>query len=312
MRPEDSLAAAIERYARLLCRDIRNPRTRKAVTTEYIEHLEDTTAAYLRQGLPESDALHAALADLGDPERVQTLLVVTHNGDGLPQGFRWLMGLVGWCAAMAGHLLAEKDAVRTALGFVLAVGLTVLAWRCLHRLRLFVRALIKRKHAKMRLSRFAAENRMTFTEHKNPYLSLLFHSETPEWVVDTSDCRYILSLFPTFELHNKIHFHENGLYVTAKESGFLSRFAFGRMHTMREAEITYGIFSMPSVDFERFHAQDRENIPILLLNPAPCEIDISRNGHVRRLHPDEAMPAPYGGARACSASDLIRQLGLKK
>ncbi len=313
MRAEDfDLAAAIERHARGLCRDIRNPKKRKAVTAEFVEHMEDATYQYMLAGMSDAEAFAAAVSDLGDAEKVSTLLAVAHNGDGWPQWFRWMLGAVAMAALMTGHLLAERDAVRTASGFGLVILAACFLWRGLRRMRLFIRALIKRKSAKARIMRFAAENGMVFTRHKNPYLSLLFPGDTPEWVVDTADCRYIVSLFPTFEPHSKIHFHENGLYVTAKESGFLSRFAFGRMHTMKDAEITLGIYQMRPIDYERYHAPDKESIHILLLNSAPWDIDLCRNGHVRLLHPNERMPTPYGGARACSASDFIRLLGIRK
>ncbi len=313
MRAEDfDLSVAIARHARQLCCEIRNPKKRKAITAEYIEHMEDATYRYMLTGMSDEAAFAAAVADLGDAEKVQTLLVVAHNRDSWPHWLKWLLGIIGVGVLLSGHLWAAREAVRTTTGFVLTILLVCLVWKSIRRTRLFIRALIKRKSAKVRITRFAAENGMTVTQYKNPYLSLLVHSETPEWVVDTADCRYIVSLFPTWEPHDQIHFHENGLYVIAKESGFLTRFAFGRMHTMREAEISRGIFQMPSIDFARYHAPDRENIHILLLNPAPRMIDLCWNGHVRLLHPNETMPAAYGGARACTASDFIRQLGLKK
>ncbi len=312
MRSEDfDLNAAIERHARDLCREIRSPRRRKAAVNEYIEHMEDATYQYMLTGMNDADAFFAAVADIGDREKVQALLVITHNGDGLPRWFGGVMGAVSVAALTAGHMLCERDALRTGSGFVLIILFVCLIGKSLRRLCLLVRALIKRKRAKERIRRYTSEKGMTFTQHNDPYFSLLFHSETPEWVVDTDDCRFILSLLPTLEPHNKIHFHENGIYATAKESGFLSRFAFGRMHTMPDAEILRGIFQMPPIDFERYHMPDQENIHILLLNPAPWEIDISRNGHVRLLHPNEAMPAPYGHARACTASDFLRLLSLE-
>lgn len=304
------LSREIDRYASRICQDIRSGKKRREVKREYVEHLEDATYQYMLRGMTDAEAFEAACDALGDMFKMQTLLAVAHNGDGLPRWFRWFLGFLSLCALAAGHLWAEQDAVRAASGFALTILLIGVFVRCLHESRLFVRALIKRKHAKMRIVHCAEENGLVFTEQKNPYLSLLVRSGTPEWVVDTPDCRYILSLFPTFRHRNRIHFYENGLYTVAKQSFFVSRFAFGRYYTMQDAEFIRGIYHMPPIDFGRYHTPDKENIHVLLLNPIPFEIDFCRNGHVCKLHPNEAMSAPYGGARACSTSDLIRQLNI--
>ncbi len=51
------LPREIERYAQDIARTVRRVKARRAVTREYIEHLEDATYRYMIRGMTDAEAL---------------------------------------------------------------------------------------------------------------------------------------------------------------------------------------------------------------------------------------------------------------
>ncbi len=182
-------------------------------------------------------------------------------------------------------------------------------------LYLLIRACVKRISAERRIRQYAEAHEMTFTRQKSGVRTLLFRSHTPEWVVESPRRRYLVHLMPTLPTRRILYLHENGLYTYTRRSLFLMRFAFGAhggymptWYPASDIERPRGIFCMPRIDYERFHAPDRENVHILLLSPIPFEVTYTGNGYHRRLNPKDALTEPYGYAHVCSASDFIRLL----
>ncbi len=307
----------IDRHVRDITRSVRSAKARRAVAQEYTDHLEDATYRYMLQGMTDEEAFRAACEDLGDVAKLQTMLSVAHNGDGFPRWLKWLLGAAAVGAFAAAYRLVENRTARAWMELFLillsvTVGVFLVAELCL-----LVRACAKRVSAEHRIRRYAEDHGLTFVRRKSGVLTLLFRSRTPEWVVESPRRRYLICLMPTFHLRRVLYLHENGLYTYTKRSLFLMRFAFGAhsgykpsWYPAPDIELPRGIFCMPGIDYKRFHASDRENVHVLLLNPIPFEVTYTGNGHDRRLTPRDALPEPYGYAHVCSASDLIRLLSV--
>ncbi len=314
---EFDLSRAILRHAQELCRGIRHPRKRKAVVAEYIEHMEDATHAYMMRGMGDAEAFRAAAADLGDIGKTQILLALTHNGDGLPRWFKWVMGTLGAVAFGVAYATVENKTARAWMQVALIAIAVAGGIALVGALGLFLRAVFKRASAERRLRAAAEARGMTFVRHKNPYVSLLRPSATPEWTVESAHTRYIIRLWPTFYPRRVIRLQENGLYTCNKRSFFLMRFGFGSYsmppswYPAPGIELPRGIYRMPHIEYERFHSPDKENRHIILLNPIPLEVTLTGGGRVR-LDPDISLGEAYGYARVCSAADLVRCLGLEK
>ncbi len=314
------LSREIDRYAARICQDIRSGKRRREVKQEYVEHLEDATYRYMMRGMSDADAFAAACDDLGDMTKMQTLLSVTHNGDGLPRWFKWLCGGVAVAGVVAAYALVQNEIVKAWLElFLVLAAIAVGVWLVLEAYT-WLRAIRKRLDAKKRVKAYAKSNGLAFAEHASSFKSLFKRSATPEWVVETERRRYIISLMPTVRRLRVLHLHENGLYNYTKKGGFvlaavpgnrLARLShpmpanlFGR-YVGSDIELPRGLYRTPEISYADHHSADRENVHILLLSPIPLDIDLCEGGRIRKISDGDRLPALYGDAQVFSASGFI-------
>ncbi len=312
------LGREIDRYATRIASDIRNRKKRLSVKEEYAEHLEDATDRYMKQGMTDAEAFAAACADLGSMAEMQTLLTVTHNGDGLPQWFSWFVGGMMLVGLGGAYCLAPWEPVRIWVGIAFGVAVIVGGVFLVREVALLIRAVTKRRSAKQRISRFAAERGMTVTQHKNPYVSLIKSTVTPEWVMESDRRRYIIHLFPTVHTRRILHLHESGLYTCPRRSMFFMRLSRGSvffpmgLSDTPAVEQSRGMFRMPPVAYADFHRPDKENVHIFLLNPVPYDGDICEGGHIRKIFDGDRLPERYGNAFVFTASGFLAHLNAEK
>ncbi len=314
------LSREIDRYAARICQDIRSGKRRREVKQEYVEHLEDATYRSMMRGMSDADAFQAACDALGDMSGMQTLLGVTHNGDGLPRWFKWLCGGVAVAGVVAAYALVQNEIVKAWLElFLVLTAIAVGVWLVLEAYT-WLRAIRKRLDAKKRVKAYAKSNGLAFAEHASSFKSLFKRSATPEWVVETERRRYIISLMPTVRRLRVLHLHENGLYNYTKKGGFvlaavpgnrLARLShpmpanlFGR-YVGSDIELPRGLYRTPEISYADHHSADRENVHILLLSPIPLDIDLCEGGRIRKISDGDRLPALYGDAQVFSASGFI-------
>ncbi len=315
------LSREIERYASRICQDIRRKRKREAVRREYIEHMEDATYAYMLQGMSDAEAFAAACEDLGSMAEMQTLLSLTHNGDGWPRWFKWFLGGVAAVGLVAAYVLVRHETVKAWLELLVVLAAITVGVCLLIEAYTWLRAIRKRLDARKRVKAYAKSNGLTFVEHASSFKSLFKRSVTPEWVVETERRRYIISLMPTVRRLRVLHLHENGLYNYTKKGGFLlTNVPWNRMAKLATPpvyanlfsryvgatiELPRGLWRTPEISYTDFHSADKENAHILLLNPIPLDIDLCEGGRIRKISDGDRLPARYGDAQVFSVSGLI-------
>ncbi len=317
------LPREIERYASRICQDIRRGKKRQEVKREYIEHMEDATYRYMMRGMSDVEAFQAACDDLGDMDKMQTLLAVTHNGDGLSRWFKWMMGGAAVAGVVAAYALVENEIAKAWLELFLVLAAIAAGIWLLVEGYTWLRAICKRLNARKRVKAYAKANRLTFTTHKSAFLSLFKRSTTPEWVVETERRRYIISLMPTVRRLRVLHLHENGLYNYTKKGGFVlaavpgNRFArlshpmpvnqFGR-YVGSDIELPRGLYRVPEINYADLHNAAKENVHILLLSPIPLDIDLCEGGRIRKIADGDRLPVLYGQATVFSVTGFIGYL----
>ncbi len=314
------LPCEIDRYASRICQDIRRSRKRREVKLEYMEHLEDATYRYMMRGMTDTEAFQAACDALGDLSMMQTLLAVTHNGDGLPRWFKWLMGGATVTGAVTAYVLVQNEVAKAWLELFLVLTAIAVGTCLFVEGYTWLRAIRKRLDAKKRVKAYAKSNGLIFAEHASSLKSLCKRSATPEWVVETERRRYIISLMPTVRRLRVLHLHENGLYNYTKKGGFvlaavpgnrLARLSnpmpmnlFGR-YVGADIELPRGLWRTPKINYADYHSIDKENVHVLLLSPIPLDIDLCEGGRIRKLSDGDRLPALYGDAQVFSASGFI-------
>ena len=323
---EFDLTGALDRLAARICRDIKSPKKRQMVAAELRAHLEDAAEDIMRRGNPPEVAFAELERSLGDTDKISTLLASVHNTRHIPALLPWLGGAALLGGAVYLYLTAESDVLRAWIG----VGLQLLAMAAITALALagvtWLRAIRKRASALRRLKQYVKENGGTLTRLRNGYRSLIVRGTSPELTVDMGDRRYILSLWATVQRRRTLHLQDNGIYSYDKHFGYMlaspgiapyARF-FRPKGMERDAWFTWyhsemvklpeGAHLMPEVDYGSCFAPDKVNIPILVLNPIPLDVEICENGRVHKVAEGDTLPAALGGARLYSMSGFISLL----
>ena len=322
------LNGALDRLAARICREIKSERRRKKATAEFRGHLEDAIEDIMRQGVPPEQAYAELEESLGSTDKLSTLMASVHNTHHFPV---LLPGLVG--AAVIGgltylYLTTENDYLQAWSGF----GLQLIAIAAIVALVLLAvkwgRAISKRASALHRLKAFVKKHNGTLIYRENGYKSLFVRTTSPELIVELGDHRYVLSLWATVQRHRTLHLQDNGIYSYDKNFGYmfmspgmapLSRMSIFRPKGMeRDPIFTYyhsefvklpqGAHLMPEVRYEECFAPDKINVPVLLLNPIPMNVEICENSHIHKLIDGDTLPASLGNAKVYSMSSLISMM----
>ena len=322
---EFDLNAALDRLSARVCREIKSKRRRESAATEFRAHLEDAVEELMRQGNTPEAAYAELETAMGDTDKISTLMASVHNTRHVPGWLPWLGG-----AAVLGGLLAvygttENDVLRAWLG----VGLQLSAIAALVAMGLllgkWLRALHKRSTALRRLRKYVKANQGKITRRGGCYKSLFVRTSAPELTVDLGDRRYILAMWATVQRRRTLHLQDNGIYSYDKHFGYMlaspgiaphSRVTFFRPKGMENdplftfyhsemVKLPEGAHLMPQMDYASCYAPDRVNIPVLLLNPIPLDVEICEEGRVRKLTDGDTLPPSLGGARLYSLSGLI-------
>jgi hypothetical protein len=318
------LQSEIRRYSAHIAYEIRSKQKRDAVKREYAEHLED--AVYdrmIRLGLDEREAFKEACAELGNVAKMQELLALTHNKDPLPTGVTFMLWLLGAVLIGSSYFWIENESFRSWFVVLLQLSIFALGIVFLLRGRLYVRALFIRWRAYRQLKRYADSNGMHFFRRANSYRSIFTRTTEPEWVLETENERYIMSLFATVRRRRTLRITDAEFFEYEKNFGFslasFSRtFQYANFVTSKNGVATQNFFFaqsglstlsqgkhlFPFIDWERAEHSTKKNVRVLLLNPIPFNLYLVEKGHARESGSNDDL----GGLRMWSATSLIEHL----
>jgi hypothetical protein len=318
------LQSEIRRYSAHIAYEIRSKQKRDAVKREYAEHLED--AVYdrmIRLGLDEREAFKEACAELGNVAKMQELLALTHNKDPLPTGVTFMLWLLGAVLVGSSYFWIENESFRAWFIVLLQLSIFALGIVFLLRGRLYVRALFIRWRAYRQLKRYADSNGMHFFRRANSYRSIFTRTTEPEWVLETENERYIMSLFATVRRRRTLRITDAEFFEYEKNFGFSlasfsHTFQYMNFATSKNGVATQNFFFaqsglstlsqgkhlFPFIDWERAEHSTKKNVRVLLLNPIPFNLYLVEKGHARESGSNDDL----GGLRMWSATSLIEHL----
>lgn len=114
---------------------VARPAARAAVVTEIGDGLLETVASYREQGLPEQEAVSAAIAEFGEPQRIAAAFqpelcarqvrrsAVTLMGSGPVVGIAWLAGVAVTTLPPARHHLSGPWWALPLVGVAIVIGI---------------------------------------------------------------------------------------------------------------------------------------------------------------------------------------------
>ena len=323
---EFDLNGALDRLAVRICREIRSKHRRERAIKEFRAHLEDAVEDIMRQGNPPEKAYAELEKSLGDTDKLSTLMASVHNTHHFPFGILLIVVLGAYIGRLIYLYYTIKDAIsRDGIEFQLQLFAIVAAVVLVLFAAKWTRVIFKRASALRRLKKYVKKNGGAITRHNSCYKSLFTRLSVPELIVDMGERRYIISMWATNMRRRTLHLQDNGIYSYDKHFGYMlaspgiaphSRITFFRPKGMENdplftfyhsemMKLPEGAHLMPEIDFGSSFAPDKENIPVLLLNPIPLDVEICEEGRVRRLTDGDTLPATLGNARLYSMSGLI-------
>ena len=319
------LQSEIRRYSAHIAYEIRSKQKRDAVKREYAEHLEDAVYDRMIQlGLDEREAFTEACTELGNVAKMQELLALTHNKDPLPTGVTFMLWLLGAVLVGSSYFWIENESFRAWFVVLLQLSIFTLGVILLLRGRLYARALILRRRAYRQLRRYAEQSGMHFTRRANSYRSVFTRTTEPEWILETDEERYILSLFATVRRRRTLRITDAEFYEHEKNFGyslasFSHTFQYLNFATSKNGVATQNFFFaqspglstlsqgkhlFPFIDWERAEHPKKKNVRVLLLNPIPFNVYFVENGQARETGNRDAIK----GIHLWSATGLIEHL----
>ena len=315
----------IRRYSAHIAYEIRSKQKRDAVKREYAEHLED--AVYdrmIRLGLDEREAFKEACTELGNVAKMQELLALTHNKDPLPSGVTFMLWLLGAVLIGSSYFWIDDYFYRSCLLAALDWCILGVLVFLLLQAGLYIRALRIRRKSYRQLKAYAAQNGINFIRHANSYRSIFTRTTEPEWVLETENERYIMSLFATvrrrrtlritdaeffeyeknfgFSLASFSHTFQYINFVTSKNGVATQNFFFAQSPGL--STLSQGKHLFPFIDWERAEHSTKKNVRVLLLNPIPFNLYLVEKGHARESGSNDDL----GGLHMWSATGLIEHL----
>ncbi|MBQ7338334.1 MAG: hypothetical protein IJW40_07765 [Clostridia bacterium] len=318
------LQSEIRRYSARIAYDIHSRRKREEVKREYAEHLED--AVYYRivqYGMEEMDAFRDACEELGDVNKIQELLAMTHNQDSHPTAVKVALCLLAAVLLGASYFLINNESYRSYFIVTLQISIFVLGVIALLHARLYLRAIRIRARAYRQLKKYAVRNGHTFIRRANSYRSVFHRTTTPEWIYETDTECYILSLFATVRHKKALRISDTGLYsyedniafsLVSYDYAFCAlNFATSQGSTATQnyffaisdiSTFSRGTYLMPDIQWKIAEHPTKKNIHVLLLNPIPSNTFLVERGHARESGSCDHL----GDLHIYSASGLISTL----
>ena len=319
------LSSALDRLAARACADIKSDKKKERAAAELRGHLEDAANDIMRRGVSPEAAYGEVEKSLGDVGKLAEIMASVHNSPHVPAPLIWLS-----CAAVVSVLLclyftAENRIIRSCSGALLQTGALCVLIAIILLTAGYVRAMVKRASAVHRLKKLARESGGTLTVRKSCYSSIFVRGNEPEILLDIKDRRYVLYLWATVRHRRTLHLRDNGLYSNNKHIGYMLAgvlFPYGAGvwgfhakaadHSARTAwyyssmvKISRDIHLMPEIDYAAYFVNGKTNLPVLLLNPIPMNVEVTENGRIHSLTEGERLPDALGGAAVYSASGFI-------
>ena len=154
MKPNDNssndhfiLSDEIKRFANHLTYEINSPKKRREVREEYIEHIEDAIYHYTLKGMTTVEAFRKACEDIGDTQKIQTLLASVHNKDKIPSWVKYLFIAVISILCLSSPLFIINESFLAWYALFLEIALIILICVGIYNLGIFLRAIWIRKQA---------------------------------------------------------------------------------------------------------------------------------------------------------------------
>lgn len=291
------LEDAITRYSNHIAADIKSPKRRREVAAEYAAHLEDAVYREMLGGTSARDAFFSVCDRLGEPAKLQEMLACVHNRPPLPSYVRWLvLGLFIALLAVL-YFLVESRPLRAWIMLLAQLAVLGISIWALHLAYRALRAVKRRRRTIARLRRYAEAHGLGFRLYGRGYAGIFRPTKEAEVVIDTPDCRYILSLWGTLYARRHLHLTDIGLYMYSRVFGHMHLhtrayhfFApgfhmalpkgvgyFSMMHT-NLTDVPQGMRLLPEVDWSAHELRDKKNVHILLLSPVPFKTSLLLSG----------------------------------
>ncbi len=296
-----------DRYVKRITSKIKNKRLQKEVYSELCDHIDDSVYNHSLKGMTEEAAFKETIKELGDETKLEVLLASSNKKHVSLFQKTCICAFFAICITLS-YFYVDNSSYRSYLLLCINLFLIFVALYLSVKLFNVIRLFYIRNKSFIKLKKYCSTNNYKLIKISNRFSSLFKPSHNISWIVEAENKRYVIYLFPTTKSRKTLRILDSGLYSFSDNVGYVNLMTqinkhlppSGTMFLPKKSkylplwhsdmiEIMKDFHLFPEVDFESHEKTDKENVRVIMLNPAPYKVVGIERGVERELKDDSVF-----------------------